>query len=193
MKSLRDDVAPMTEPEKVSQNARIEAFIRELSREQDFIAAYIRSLLPHAADADDVLQQCNLLLWQKFSQFDGERSFRAWACGVAYYEVCNFLRSANRRRLQFNQELMSQIADQRLAEADRRTGHLSLLQACLKLLKSSDQELIREVYGKAHTASELAELQGMTVRSLQNRIWRLRKLLYDCVHRKLSLEESGDA
>lgn len=190
MKHLRERAALMARDDE-SQNTQIEAFIRELSREQDFIAAYIRSLLPHAADADDVLQQCNLLLWKKFSEYDGERSFRAWACGIAYYEVRNFLRSAHRNRLQFNEELMSQLADQRLAEAEPRAGHLTALQSCLKLLKQDDQELIRTAYEKSHTLAELAELQGMTVRSLHNRIWRLRKLLHGCVHRKLALEERG--
>lgn len=169
---------------------RCEEFLREFSRERDFIAAYIRSLLPNAADADDVLQRCSLLLWKKFSDFERDRSFRAWACGVAFYEVRNFVRSANRDRLQFNFDLMEQIADQRIAESSQREAHLSLLQDCLKLLKPRDQDLLRSTYEQSGSQlQEIADSNGLTIRSLSTRLWRLRKMLLDCVHRKLSLEE----
>lgn len=168
---------------------RCEEFLREFSRERDFIAAYIRSLLPNAADADDVLQRCSLLLWKKFAHFDVSRSFRAWACGVAFYEVRNFVRSSQRDRLQFNFDLMEQIADQRMTEANQREHHLSLLRDCLKLLKPRDQDLLRSAYEQSGPLEDVASPSGLTVRSLSTRLWRLRKCLLDCVHRKLALEE----
>ena len=49
------------------------------------------ALLPNEQDAQDVFQRTSLVLWQKFDQFDSDRDFLPWACGVAHYEVRNFL------------------------------------------------------------------------------------------------------
>lgn len=173
-----------------TEKDRCAEFLYEYSKERDFIALYIRSLLPNAADAEDVLQRCSLLLWQKFDQFDRERSFRAWACGVAYYEVRNFVRSANRQRIQFNADLMRQVADQRIAESHSRERHLELLNECLGALKPEDRELIQKAYDPSESLQSLADSRRMTVRSLSTRLWRLKRLLLECVHRKLSLEEA---
>lgn len=184
------DDLPESAIDDVTEKDRCAEFLFEYSKERDFIALYIRSLLPNASDAEDVLQRCSLLLWQKFEQFDRERSFRAWACGVAYYEVRNFVRSAHRNRLQFNADLMQQIADQRLSESQERVQHLDLLKECMSRLKPEDQELMLSAYDPSDSLQALADSRRMTVRSLSTRIWRLKRLLLECVHRKLSLEET---
>lgn len=172
-------------------SVRCEEFLREFSRERDFLASYIRSLLPNPSDAEDVLQCCSLLLWQKFEQFDRDRSFRAWACGVAFYEVRNFLRSTSRGRMKFSFELMEQIADQRLEEFHAKDVRLGHLQACVQTLKEQDQHLLNAFYSQASPLPELARDRGMTVRSLSTRLWRLRQMLVDCVNRKLALCENS--
>jgi DNA-directed RNA polymerase specialized sigma24 family protein len=42
-----------------------EEFIREITRYQSAIAAYIRSLLPTHPDYMDILQEVNVTLWKK--------------------------------------------------------------------------------------------------------------------------------
>ncbi|WP_437202825.1 sigma-70 family RNA polymerase sigma factor [Planctomicrobium sp. SH664] len=184
---------PPASGREVPSNDHCEQFLREFSRERDAIAAYIHSLLPHADDADDVLQRCSLLLWRKFDQFDGERSFRAWAFGVVFYEVCNFLRSTRRDRLQFSTELMERIADQRLEDAGPPRNQLALLRSCLRLLKPADQELIRAAYAKTESLSRFAEAEGVVLGSLYNRLWKLRRQLLACVRKKMTLEEGTHA
>ena len=77
------------------------------AQDRDRILAYIQSLLPHRADAEDVFQRCSIVLWRKFHDFDVQQEFLPWACGVAFYEVRNFLRVAARDRLQFNDTLIT--------------------------------------------------------------------------------------
>ncbi|WP_437222501.1 sigma factor [Planctomicrobium sp. SH661] len=167
-----------------------EEFVREFSQVREFLASYIHALLPNAADAEDVLQRCSILLWQKFDEYDRSRSFRGWACGVAFYEVRNFLRSASRKHLQFNSELMSQLADQRIAEVDGREGSLLHLQACLKLIKASDRELIKKAYETSRGLKGMAEVNGVKLKSLYHQLWRIRKVLAECVQKKLAIEGS---
>jgi hypothetical protein len=46
-----------------------------LNQDRLRIFAYIRTLVPHNADAEDVYQHVCLTLWNKFSEFDQERDF----------------------------------------------------------------------------------------------------------------------
>ena len=74
--------------------------------------AYVFSLLPRRADAEDVFQRTSLTLWQKFEQWDRVTPFLSWACGVAFYQVRNFVRVASRDRLQFSDDLLARLSDE---------------------------------------------------------------------------------
>ncbi|MCA9013727.1 MAG: RNA polymerase subunit sigma-70, partial [Planctomycetaceae bacterium] len=88
-------------------------FTSLLSKERLRIYGYIRALVPHSSDADDVYQSVCLTLWKKFAEFDPERDFFFWACGIAYYTVCNHRRSTRHDRHFFNQELIEKMSQKR--------------------------------------------------------------------------------
>src|SRR5262245_57502343 len=104
-------------------------FASLLERHQTQLFSYIYSLVRDLNDADDLFQQTSLILWDKFDQFDGEKSFIAWSCGVARYEVLNFLRSRSRQRLYFSDELGMLLIDAHddlaAEEGDQRLSALS--------------------------------------------------------------------
>ena len=51
---------------------------------------YIFSLVRNRADAEDLLQETSITLWEKFDQFDPETDFIPWAFRVALWKVKNF-------------------------------------------------------------------------------------------------------
>ena len=91
-------------PMDVMGDGKIE-FAELLRHHQTQLFGYIYSLVRDLDDADDLFQQTSLVLWDKFAQFDAAKSFISWACGVARYEVLNFLRSRSRNRLYFSDQL----------------------------------------------------------------------------------------
>src|SRR6266404_5220948 len=86
-------------------------FAARLRDHQTQLFGYIYSLVRNLDDADDLFQQTSLVLWDKFDHFDPGKSFIAWACGVARFEVSNFLRSRSRQRLHFSDELGLMLID----------------------------------------------------------------------------------
>jgi RNA polymerase sigma-70 factor len=177
----------MTDPEVTTES--YERFLRCFSQDRERIFAYIYSLLPQRADAEDVFQRCSLLLWRKFADFETDREFMPWACGVAFYEVRNFLRVAARDRLQFNDELIQQLADRRMETLRQDHQRLEHLRECLKELKPGDEELIRAAYHLDRSLAEIAESTGRALQTLYNRLNLLRRGLMECVQRKLAAEE----
>jgi RNA polymerase sigma-70 factor (ECF subfamily) len=167
---------------------RYEEFLKLFARDRERIFAYIFSLLPHHADAEDVFQRCSILLWRKIDQFDPSGSFLAWAYGVAFYEVCNFLRVAGRDRLQFDTELISQLAERRLETLGRDEDCASALRRCLEKLGGSERELIHHVYFGDRPVKELAETMGRAPQTLYNQLSQIRRRLFNCMRHALAAE-----
>ena len=92
---------------------RVEQFMALYSSHQRRLYLYAITLLPDSIDAEDVLQEANLVLWRKFGGFEPDTDFLAWACRVAFFEVQNFRRTAGRDRLMFNNDLVEQLAEER--------------------------------------------------------------------------------
>ena len=73
----------MQEPDKNEQ------LTVQWAQSQPLIAAFISSLVPDFHDADDILQNVAVVTVRKYEQFDPNRSFVAWAIGIAKNEIWN--------------------------------------------------------------------------------------------------------
>jgi len=165
---------------------RYEEFLRLFARDHERVFTYIYSLLPHHADAEDVFQQCSLLLWRKFAQFDRTGSFLACACGIAFYEVRNFVRVSGRHRMQLDIDLLSQLAERRLESFQRDEDRLAALRRCLEKLNGTERELVQLVYCGDSSVKELAELTGRATQTLYNQLSQVRRKLFQCVQYTLA-------
>ncbi len=122
-------------------------FAARLREHQTQLFGYIYSLVRDLDDADDLFQQTSLVLWDKFELFDPSKSFVAWACGVARFEVSNFLRSRSRKRLYFTDELgMILIDAHEELEHERLEERRAALAGCMKKLRARDQQLLDDCY-----------------------------------------------
>ena len=165
-------------------------FIRRFSECDRQLRIYIGSLLPNQDDADDVFQRVSIILWQKFDSFREDSSFLGWACGIAFYEVRNFLRVQSRNRLVFNDDLLASIADQRLRTIDRAGQRGHFLETCILRLPEADQSLVADCYSGEHTIKEVAENMRQSSEAIYSRIKRIREKLRRCIE---GLTESANA
>jgi RNA polymerase sigma-70 factor (ECF subfamily) len=163
-------------------------FARYLRQYQTQLFGYIHSLVRDLNDADDVFQQTTVVLWNKFGSFDRQRSFGAWACGVARLEVSNFLRSRSRRRLYFTDELnLLLIEAQVQMTPDELDDRRAALGRCVQKLRDRDRQLLEECYGNS-SVTQTAERQGRSANSVHNSLRRIRRALFECISRSLMQE-----
>ncbi len=161
-----------------------------LRRHQTQLFAYIYSLVHDLDDADDLFQQTSLVLWDKFGQFDQARSFISWACGVARFEVLNFIRSRHRNRLYFCDELQLMLIAAHEAEDDGRLEERrDALSCCMKKLRERDLLLLEACYARSLGVREVASAWGRSTHSVHNSLRRIRRSLYECVRRTLAQGE----
>ena len=156
-----------------------------LTRHQRQIFSYIYVLVPHRADAEDLLQETNLIVCEKFGEFVEGTDFVAWACQIAYWRVRYSRQKYARSKVFFDQDIVDIVAK----TAGGMTGELDerheALAACLQKLNPRDRELLMARYEPGGGVEDAARRSGRTVQTAYKALARLRKLLLDCVTNRL--------
>lgn len=167
-------------------------FIRLLMENERRIHAYIFTLVGNRADADDLLQETSLVLWDKFSEFSGpDENFIRWAFRVAWLTCQNFRRRKGRSKLLFSNELAEKIADRVTDITSELDQRKRLLDFCLNKLTPNDRELLQLRYEIGASIESTAERAGRTQQAVYKALSRLRASLYECVNRQMSWEDQS--
>lgn len=173
-----------------SEDDRNPQFVLLLNAAHRPLLAYLVSLLGNRHDAEDVLQRASLTMWQRFSMFEANTNFTAWACTVAFYEAKNFQRVSNRSRLQFREELLQTLADERVADLGNIDRRLNALDDCIAKLDEPARQLVEAAYFGEGSIAELANRLRRVPQTLYNKLNIIRRTLAECI--SLRLAEGGD-
>jgi len=169
---------------------KTDEFLRLFAAAQPRVYGYIRTLLPTSReDADEVLQETSVVLWEKFEEFKPGTNFVAWACRIAYYKTLKFRQQQSRLPLALSHELADLVSQESLSWLEAEDSRWRALEKCLEKLKSKDRELLNLRYRQDGTAKMAAEAIGRSVESVRHSLIRIRLALLECVRRTLAAEE----
>lgn len=174
-----------------AQEAPGEDFIRILTQSQRALYLFILPMVGSPADAEEVLQETNVVIWNKWSQFDPGTNFLAWGRTIARLEVFRFRRHRHHRLTLPGDDLMERIADQSEAASEDLELRRAALADCLAKLRASDRDLIRQRYSGDCNGDEIARQLGRPANSVYQSIGRIRKTLLECIRRRLALTVGG--
>lgn len=162
-----------------------ERFVQLLTSHQQTLYAYIRTLLPEADVASDVLQETNLVLWQRAGEFAPGSNFGGWARKVAYYQVLARYRDQGRERMTFDTELVAVLAREQEEQLSRYEERQRALQHCLSRLSEPSRDLIRRRYAPGGSVQVIAQELGRSVGAISQALYRIRQSLVDCLQSSL--------
>ncbi len=165
----------------------VREFVQRLTGCQPRLYAYIVTLVLDSHDADDVLQQANLVMWEKLDEFLDCENFDALACKVAYYQVLAKRRDAarQRRRLLFDDQLLERLAATADLKTDAIQAYLPALRNCMAKLSESHRELLRKRYEPGGSVNSIAARSGQSANSVSASLYRIRKDLLACIRQEL--------
>ena len=129
--------------------------------------------------------------WKKWDQFDNQRSFIAWARGIAYNEVRNFLRKFERRDQHLPDDVMEAIAEESTQLEGWLAARSSALTGCLEKLRPEERRLIELCYISGQTVRSVADQLGRPASAVYKQRQRLRKRLFNCVEETLAAEDEA--
>lgn len=174
-------------PTEIEQHQR---FLRALTAHEPAVRAFIRRLVPSRSDADDVMQEVALVLWEKFSEFRPEADFRAWAYGIARFKVLAWLRDKGRDRLVLSEEVVEMMAEETTQDDSRLHQQRQALELCSQKLAPDQRELLMLAYQPEARIQQVAETSGRSVPGFYQWLHRIRRLLLDCIQREIGKEEA---
>ena len=168
---------------------KAELFARLLGGCQRKVFLYALGLLHHAADAEEVLQETNVVLWHKFDDYTPGTSFDNWACRVAYFEVLKFREKAARDRRVFGTPLVEALAAEAESILDQADQRREALEGCLAKLRRDDKALVLSRYQPGATTRTVAESMGRSVQGTRKSLHRIRTALLECIERTIAAED----
>lgn len=157
------------------------------------IFAFIRSLVFSRADADDVLQETALVLWEKFDQFEPGTRFDRWAFRIAHFQVMYHRQKKARDRLRFSDALVEQLGADMMAESQQLEASQAALAHCLETLPAPDHQLIRERYRGETTNRDLARESGRSESAISRALNRIYMKLLLCIEGTLARDGAPQA
>jgi RNA polymerase sigma-70 factor (ECF subfamily) len=170
-----------------------EAFLRLFLRSEPRLYAYLYTLVQNRADADDLLQEAGITMWEKFDPGHPPDDFTAWGCRIAYFKVLDHRKRHARSRVTFSQDILDRIAETAAEQAsalqlDERREALS---DCIGRLKPRERELLSRRMGEGDGIEAAAEAVGCTVAAAYKSLSRIRRMLFECVTRKVAAAGAG--
>lgn len=164
-----------------------EGFVTELTNHQTAMLAFIRALMPGSSGSRDLLQEVNIILWQKRAQFEPGSSFKAWSFQVVRYHLLNHRRRlASKGWLIFDDDLVERLSPALEAGPEElETRHLAL-RHCLAKLRPKDRALLEHRYVSGAPLSEYAAAINRSTGTLKATLFNLRRSLRTCIERRFT-------
>jgi RNA polymerase sigma-70 factor (ECF subfamily) len=162
-------------------------FVRLLVGIQSRLYAYICSLIGGANDAFDVLQETNVVLWDKADEYDPSRPFAPWAYQIAYFQVMAYRKRCERSRLVFDEGLMSQVAEEFCRGDGDDALRLEALALCMEKLPASRRDLLDRRYRDGESIDQLARRLRKAPNVVSASLYRVRKALLECIKGRLAI------
>ncbi len=169
-----------------------ERFVGLVARHQLPLTAFLRTLLRTASDVEDVLQETNLVLWRKRTEYDPSRPFASWACRMAQLQALAFLKSRGRKpHVSLSEGVIEELACQASLQLEQFDQRSDELRRCVDKLPSAQRDILKSRYQNNLSVQELSERCGRSPQAVAMMLYRLRNSLKECVERALRAEVAG--
>jgi len=159
---------------------------------QPMVRAYVLSMVPDFALAEDVVQETFLVVSRKAPDFRIGTSFPAWVKTIARFKALEALRRQRGRLVALSDEALDALGAEphEYAGGGEVDARLELLRACLDDLAPQARRSIEFRYRGDHLPRQIARLMGCTVQSVNVTLSRARAFLRKCVQRRMTAESS---
>ncbi len=160
------------------KNAR---FIRLYTGIQARLYSYILGMVHNRSDAEELLQETSVVIWDCFDKYDSNYSFSAWAFGIAKNKIYEYLCENKETKKLFSDAVYEQLARAAEDSGDDILDRLETVKKCFSKLKKSDMTLMVYKYYSNKSINQISDLTGRSGNSLYKTFTRIIVQLRKCV------------
>lgn len=158
-------------------------FLSLFLRSEREIFRYVAALVPNVADAEDIVQQTAVALWEKFDAYDPAQPFTPWACRFALNKARQWVERHQRWRALLENGLAEELMRRREELRPDLEAKLGRLEGCLERLPKDQRSLVKGYYYRRTGIAELAGESGRTEAATYKALQRIRQTLQACIER----------
>lgn len=163
-------------------------FINLLTNHYCRLHSFVLCMVPNKADADDVMQETTLLMWEKFNEFEPGTDFFAWAKAIARYRILNLRKRKARSHCQLDENVLELLQSDRESYDDQVDKKLDALRSCIRKLSKDHRTILQFKYSAEIPARMIAKQTGMPLHTLYRKLSNLHAILLSCVRREMQFE-----
>jgi RNA polymerase sigma-70 factor (ECF subfamily) len=156
-------------------------FLQLITEFQGRLFGFVLSLLGDVDQANEVLQETNLVLWRKSDEFEPESDFKAWSFRVAHFQVMAFRQRQIRDRLVFSDDVIEQFSRDAAAQDEAYEQRIELLGTCIDSLSERNRDVLCRFYDQGESLDTIAASLKRTANAVGQMLFRIRKSLILCV------------
>lgn len=170
------------------RTAAQQRFLSLFLRSEREIFRYVAALVPNVADAEDIVQQTAMVLWEKFDLYDPNQPFTPWACRFALNKAKQWIERRQRWQALLEGGLAEELARRREELQPELDGRLKHLEGCLNKLPAEQRSLVEGYYYRRDPVDRLAAMSNRTVAATYKTLQRARQALQRCIERAAHME-----
>lgn len=145
-----------------------EAYQQLLSDYQRPLYSHIRNIVLNHDDADDVLQNTFVKVFQHLKKFNGDSKLFSWMYRIATNEALTFMSQKAKKQGLTSEALQSKIVDNLKADSFFDGDEIQLkLQKAISLLPEKQQLVFKMRYFEEIKYEDLSEILGTSVGALK--------------------------
>lgn len=168
-------------PPHQDRAAEQQRFLSLFLRSEKEVFRYVAALVPNIADAEDIVQQTAIALWEKFDAYDPALPFTPWACRFALNKARQWMERHRRWQALLAGGLAEEVQLRRDALRPELEGRLRHLENCLATLPDEQRLLVEGYYYHRSGIETLADQSGRTVAATYKALQRIRQSLQLCI------------
>jgi RNA polymerase sigma-70 factor (ECF subfamily) len=116
-------------------------FLSLFLRSEREIFRYVAALVPNVVDAEDIVQQTAMALWEKFDAYDPSQPFTRWACRFALNKARQWMERRQCWQTLLDHGLAEELAQRRQELQPEFELRLKHLEGCLGKLPEKQRSL----------------------------------------------------
>ena len=163
MQDEKDFIQELLNPK--TQNVAFQKLLREYQRP---LYNHIRNIVLNHDDADDVLQNTFVKVFQYLKDFKGESKLFSWMYRIATNEAITFINQKAKRNGTTSEAMKTKIVDNLKADTYFDGNEIQIkLQKAVALLPEKQQLVFKMKYYEELKYEELSEILGTSVGALK--------------------------
>lgn len=173
---------PSEEENRLDERSTKE-FVYLMSVNQMNIYAYIMAIVGNSNDADDIMQNTSVLMWDRYSEFKKGTDFVAWGRSIAYYKIKEFRKQQSRH--QFSNEVLEIIHRKSQDHLGDANLYIEKLRHCLAKLPPADFDLVKLRYESGNSVKRISMRVNTTVQAVYIRLSKIHGILSRCIKQSI--------